>query len=417
MKKTYIMISILVLTIIGLTFSINFEVTAATPYNKIVYFYGETCGGCRELKGLDNNNVVNEDLNYIRMIEDLGIEIIYIEVNATTTVDMIPENVIYDPEELPTVSDLWIGFSTFYGLPADAGHTPHMFAGDTSYLGEDAIIEAFLSGDLQTKAAMELLEVDVEAGLNYNNTKSLLGFLGVLGAGLLDGFNPCAIALLLLFISLLGFTDNKRTLTLVSITYIFTMFLSYFLIGLGLMSVLEAFAQSSHLAIIVSWVIFILVSVLFLFNLYDFFVSKNEDYGKIKNQLPKWVQKMNKRIMKTFTNSMNDTGKKGNTAAVVGLTFVLGLTMSLTEFLCTGQIYLGVLDGVRYFKEFYAYIALFSYNVMFVLPMIVIATISIRNGNIISTSNWVREHMHIIKLLNALLFLGIAIYYAFRIFG
>jgi hypothetical protein len=157
--------------------------------------------------------------------------------------------------------------------------------------------------------------------------------------------------------------------------------------------------------------------VLFLFNLYDFFVSRNEDYGKIKNQLPKWIQKMNKRIMRTFTNAMNDEGSKGNLASVIGLTFVLGLTMSLTEFLCTGQIYLGILDGVRYFQETYAYIALLSYNVMFVLPMIVIAVISIRLKGVGTTSNWIREHMHIIKFLNAMLFLGLAIFYAFRLFG
>ena len=30
---------------------------------------------------------------------------------------------------------------------------------------------------------------------------------------------------------------------------------------------------------------------------YDFIVSRNEDYGKIKNQLPKWIQRFNKKII------------------------------------------------------------------------------------------------------------------------
>lgn len=416
MKKFYIFTAFLSVLIFGVFATTNLSIDAAEPYNKIIYFHSELCEGCRDLKGLKADNSYVEADDYIKKIEDSGIEIIYMDVDKALIVEDIPANVIYDTDKLPTVGDLWDSFSTFYDVPEDKQHTPHMFVGDMSYTGNE-IKAAFDSGELLQKAELEFLEVNVEAGQNYESTKGILGFLGVLGAGLLDGFNPCAIALLLLFISLLGFTDNKKTLILVSVTYIFTMFLTYFLIGLGIMSALESFAQTSSLAIIVSWVIFILVLVLFLFNLYDFFVSKNEDYGKIKNQLPKWVQKMNKRIMKTFTDSMNEEGKKGNTLAVVGLTFVLGVTMSLTEFLCTGQIYLGILDGVRYFKELYAYFALLSYNIMFVLPMIVIAVISIRNGNIITTSNWVREHMHIIKLFNALLFLGIAIYYAFRIFG
>ena len=416
MKKSSIALSLFITLILGIIPSLQIEVTSATPNNKVVYFYSELCDGCRDLKGLQTDNSYVEADDYIKKIQDAGIEIIFMDVDNPIVLEDIPSNVIFESETVPTVGDIWDAFSTFYEVPEDKQHTPHMFVGDTDYSG-DEIKEAWDSGELQSKAELDFLEVDVEAGQNYNKLKGFLGFLGVLGAGLLDGFNPCAIALLLMFISLLGFTDNKRILILVSITYIFTMFITYFLIGVGLLSALEAFAQNSNLAIIVSWVIFILVSILFLFNLYDFIVSKNEDYGKIKNQLPKWVQKMNKRIMRTFTDSMNEKGSKGNTAAVIGLTFVLGLTMSLTEFLCTGQIYLGILDGVRVFDEFYAYFALFSYNVMFVLPMIVIATISIKNGGIMSTSNWVREHMHIIKLFNALLFLGIAIYYAFRIFG
>jgi hypothetical protein len=417
MKKAYILISILSIFFFGYGMSNIISVKSATPNNKVVYFHSEFCDGCRALKGLQSDNSVDESENYIKKIEDAGIEIIYMDVDKALVEADIPDNVIYELDKLPTVGDLWDSFSIFYDVPEDKQHTPSMFVGETHYSGDVEIKAAFDSGELQTNAELDFLEVNVEAGQNYQSTKGFLGFLGVLGAGLLDGFNPCAIALLLMFISLLGFTENKRILIIVSITYIFTMFITYFLIGLGILSALETFAQSSNLALIVSWVIFILVTVLFLFNLYDFFVSRNEEYGKIKNQLPKWVQKMNKRIMKTFTNAMNDEGSKGNLASVIGLTFVLGLTMSLTEFLCTGQIYLGILDGVRYFQETYAYIALLSYNVMFVLPMIIIAVISIRLKGVGTTSNWIRERMHIIKFLNAMLFLGLAIFYAFRLFG
>ena len=414
-SKIAIVLSSILVAISLVTLGVT-EIQAAETNNKVVYFHSETCESCNNLKGIDvqSGNYTEED-DYIKKMTDAGIEIIYMDVDTVGPATTIPENVTIEGDEDPTVNDIWTAFSDAYNGP-DNNHTPHMFVGEKQYYDEE-IKEAWDNGEFQLEAQKDLLPVTATASQNFNELRGFLGFLAVLGAGLLDGFNPCAIALLLLFISLVGFTENKKVLIIVSVTYIATMFLSYFFIGLGLLSALEAFAKTSGLATIVSWIIFILVLIFFIFNMYDFFVSKNEDYGKIKNQLPKWVQKMNKRIMKTFTNVMNDEGGKGNLFGVIALTFVLGLTMSLTEFLCTGQIYLGILDGVRYFQSFYAYFALFAYNVMFVSPMIVIAVIAVKSGSIMSTSNWIREHLHIIKLLNALLFLGIAIYYGFRLFG
>lgn len=430
MKKLTNVFSILMVLLIGFTTVSLMQVNAEDTTDTVVYFYSPSCLGCQSLIGgpfyVDDSETgeintsatgYDQTEDYLKKIKDEGIEIIYINVDTirTSEVHTMPGNVVYEGQE-PLKGDLLSAFSMFYDVPTNERHTPIMFVGDTYYY-EDDISNAVDSGEFFTKAAMGLLEVDVTAGQNYRDIQGFLGFLGVLGAGLLDGFNPCAIALLLMFISIIGFTENKRVLIAVSVTYILTMFLSYFLIGLGLLSVLETFGQTSGLATIVSWVIFILVLIFFAFNLYDYIVTRNQEYGKVKNQLPKWIQRMNKRIMKTFAGAMNSEGEKGNLTGVILLTFVLGVTLSITEFLCTGQIYLGILDGVRYFKEFYAYFALFSYNVMFVLPMIVIAVIAIRQDSIVGVSNWVREHLHIIKLFNALLFLAIAIFYAFRLFG
>ena len=119
---------------------------------------------------------------------------------------------------------------------------------------------------------------------------------------------------------------------------------------------------------------------LFLLNIYDFIVTRNEDYAKIKNQLPKWVQKYNKVIIKKFTGLINDENNKKGIAAVMGLTFILGLTLSVTELVCTGQIYVAIVNTVRYEEVAYAYFLLLSYNIMFIIPLIIIAVVAIR-GN------------------------------------
>ena len=113
---------------------------------------------------------------------------------------------------------------------------------------------------------------------------------------------------------------------------------------------------------------------------------------------------------------INDEDNKKGIAAVMGLTFILGLTLSVTELVCTGQIYVAIVNTVRYEEVAYAYFLLLSYNIMFIIPLVIIAVVAIRGKGVVSTSNFIREHLHIIKLLNALLFLAIAVYFYFRIF-
>ena len=297
-----------------------------------------------------------------------------------------------------------------------------MIVGDTYYT-ESQIKDAIDDGSFFEAAEDEFLVVDVEAGQAYTSKKTIVGFLGVLGAGLLDGFNPCAIALLLMFISLIGFTEDKKLLIVVSITYILTMFVTYFLIGLGALSALQSIVTNSGLDMIMSWFVFVIVLLFFILNVYDFFVTRNEDIfvqanqlAIVKSQLPKWLQRFNKKIMKIFTTQLNEQGEKGKILPVILLTASLGIIMTFTEFICSGVIYYGVIDGIKYFKEFYAYFLIFMFNVMFVMPMVVIAVLAVKSKSIMGVSNWIREHMSTIKLLNSIVFFILLILFAMRLF-
>jgi len=59
---------------------------------------------------------------------------------------------------------------------------------------------------------------------------------------------------------------------------------------------------------------------------------------------------------------------------------------------------------------------LLLYNFMFVLPLIVISVTAIKTKSALSVSNFVREKMHIIKLITALFFLAVALYYVYDLF-
>jgi len=56
---------------------------------------------------------------------------------------------------------------------------------------------------------------------------------------------------------------------------------------------------------------------------------------------------------------------------------------------------------------------LFVYNLIFVLPLIIISFIAIKTQSIIEVSGFMREKLHLIKLFNAIVFLAIFVYYIF----
>lgn len=382
----------------------------------VIYFKETSCRNCAELQGymngLSGDYTASED--YITIMENAGITVIIYDIEANPVID---EYSYIDTEgELVNVTaiDVFAAFNDAYDR--SSGTVPVVFVGDTYFEDADDIKAAYDSGAILALSSDPILDITVEEGQAYEELTGFLGFLLVLGAGLLDGFNPCAIALLLLFISLLGFTDDKRVLILVSVVYIFALFLSYFLIGTFFLNVLEQYASEiSVIGTIINYFVLFLCLFLFLFNLYDYFQARNEEYGKIKNQLPKWLQRYNKKIVKLFTGAMNTDNKQGLVTVLV-ITFLLGITLSVTELVCTGQIYFGILYGIHSMDTGgYAYILLLFYNVMFVMPLIVIAITAVKLKSVVSISNWVREHMATIKLLNALLFFVIFLFFLYRV--
>ena len=399
MKKTKLLIALFLFVM----FSI---ITTKSPINAaertVIYFKEATCLVCSELNGYPDGlgGSYDESEDYIKKLQDQGI---------TVTV----HDIINSSES----SDLYVAYNVAYGIKKANSGVPIIFVGDKYFNDVNEIKEKVIDLTIYELSDDPLLDVVVVEGQVFDNITGIAGYFTVLFAGLLDGFNPCAIAMLLLFVSLLGFSENKRVLILVSITYIFALFISYFLIGTLFLTFLTKFASEAYIINqIIKWFVAILCLFLFFFNLYDFFMTRAQKYGKVKNQLPKWIQRYNKKLIKAFTNLMNDQENKKGLISVLILTFVLGIALSVTELICTGQIYLGILYGIREVGSGYAYFALLSYNLMFVVPLIVIAVVAINGNGIVATSNWIREHLHIIKLFNALLFLTIASYYFFLIF-
>ncbi len=353
------------------------------PSTGIIYFYSPSCEFC----------IATEP--YIMDLKDKdGIEVYFYDVETYGTL-------------LQSLSDI-------YGIPAEKRTVPMVFSGSNWYRTQNYIINNL--DKIKKDSSKPLLKEKINDNDALAQYRGIAGFFLVLFGGLIDGVNPCAMAMLILFISLLvGLSSKKSTLISVSIAYILGLFITYFSLGVFLVNIYRYIGPYiKGLTLYLNIFLFSLSIFLCIFNLYDYFMAKNEKYGQIKNQLPKGIQKFNKKLIKIFTNSLNNK----NIFIVYLIAFALGILISLTEFLCTGQIYLPIALAIATkMGNISSILLLFLYNVMFIVPLIILAIIAIKTQSVISTSDKIREKMHLIKLITGLLFLCIAIYYILKILG
>jgi len=341
-----------------------------------VYFASRYCSDCQRL---EDEGVLDE-----LVADGYSIRIIYLEDDKAAT------QLLYD-------------FQYTYQL--DYGKTiltPILFVGDQHFAGYTGIKQAYLNGDIQLLMdTVPLLIIERAPDANF----SLISFILL---GLVDGINPCAIAMLLLFISLLNFTDNKKTLIKISVIFITAIYLSYFLFGTLLYTSLSKLGQLVPILKIVPWIVIGIAAIVALLNLYDFVMTLLKRYDKVKNQLPSRIQTFNRKLMTRFTAKLEE-----GSFSIYLIAFLVGVVISFTEFLCTGQAYLTAILHLIHFSDhlWRGIILLIIYNFIFILPLVIIAVIAIKTQSIIRVSTFMRKNLHWIKLFNAIIFILLILYY------
>ncbi|MCL7454073.1 MAG: hypothetical protein M8467_13600, partial [Anaerolineae bacterium] len=123
--------------------------------------------------------------------------------------------------------------------------TPMIFVGDDVLIGEEADLENLLATVAKyadTGAERTWDDFDPEEGEQGIVERFMsFGVLTVLGAGLIDGLNPCAFATLVFFISYLAFTGRRgRDILFVGLAFALGVFLTYLLVGVGLLKVIQS---------------------------------------------------------------------------------------------------------------------------------------------------------------------------------
>ena len=194
------------------------------------------------------------------------------------------------------------------------------------------------------------------AALPGNFVETSLPLL-VLSSGLVAGIHPCTIGVLLFFIAFL-FTINRTRLNALKVgaAYILGVFSAYFLIGLGVLKAIS-FPEPHFAAKIAA----ILIIALGVFNIIRFFVPKIRGFG-IPGSSKEWI-----------------SGRVQKASVVSAL--VLGIFVGICSFGCTAGIYLSII-GFLITMPSTGIFYLLVYNIMFVLPLIIILLLT-SNKNVV----------------------------------
>ncbi len=211
----------------------------------------------------------------------------------------------------------------------------------------------------------------------------------VIISGLLDSLNPCAISILLLFVALLFTLKKSRKIILTfGFFYILAIYITYLFIGLGLLKVVHFFHTPHLFAKIAAW----LVIILGILNIKEYFFPdlplKIRIPFKARELASKWAYK-----------------------ASIPASIVLGVLVGICEFPCSGAVYLavvGLLSVKTSFLKGTAYLLI--YNVMFVLPLVLIYLLASNRRITEKMINWQEGQGRKMHLVLAGLMIGLGVF-------
>ncbi len=200
----------------------------------------------------------------------------------------------------------------------------------------------------------------------------------VLVTAAIDSINPCAIGVLILMVSVvLGAGKSTKRLLMIGGVYIASVFTVYLLAGLGLMYYFTTLPLyiTQYIAISVGS----LVIIAGLIEIKDFFW-----YGR-------WFSFS---IPAPFAKKLHKFASNSTIPGVI----LLGAFVSAVELPCTGAPYLAIITLLSQYFDFTAFLMLVLYNIIFVLPLIVILIMVALGIRLYHIKKWKQENRGAMRL-------------------
>ena len=211
--------------------------------------------------------------------------------------------------------------------------------------------------------------------------------------GLVDGFNPCAMWVLLFLISSLIGMENKKRRWIIGITFLLTSALMYLLIMMSWLNIMVSITST----IVIRSIIAIFAVVFGLVNLIKFFKSKEVGCTVVKDSKRK----------KVFDKIRKFTTEKSLLIALVGV-ITLAISVNLIELACSLglPVLFSSILGVNNVTGLSAFIYTLIYILFFLIDDLIVFIIAMWTLKITGISNKYSKYS---KLIGGILMLIIGL--------
>jgi len=215
---------------------------------------------------------------------------------------------------------------------------------------------------------------------------------------LVDGFNPCNMFVLTCLLALLISTSHSRQrLYVVALSFVFMVFIFYYVFMAAWLNVFKYIGFIAPLRIGIA-VIALIAGMINCKELFFF-----------KKGISLTIQDKHKGPLMSKIQGMKEVIANGSFPLLITSSLGLAALASLVELPCTAGfpiIYTGVLSGKGLDSTFVYYFYLFLYNVVYVLPLLVIILLFI---NTFRARQITQRQMEIIKFIGGIIMILLGI--------
>ncbi len=368
------------LIVIALLFS--FSVNAKEKVT-LYFFHGDGCPHCaeeqtdliEELKKDETINVVEIEVWH----DNENKELLEKVINAYGTRSGVPYNVIGDT----TI----IGYSEANGEKIKRAinyYKEHDYTDEIQKIknGEKVKINDQFSKEEEKTDEEQTIDVPIIGKINLKNISIMSAAVLI---GLVDGFNPCAMwVLLFLITTLISLKDRKRLILLGSI-FLLTSGFVYFLIMFSWLNIVVSVSTS----LVFRFLIAIFAIVAGIYNLYNFYKGLKSDDGC--EVIDKKKRKDIFKKIKKFTH------EKSLLLAILGI-MLLAVSVNIVELLCSAGLplvfsellLLNNITGVKAIGYDLVYI------IFFLLDDFIVFIIALKTLDVVGVSTKFNKYSHLI---------------------
>lgn len=366
----------------------------------VVYVYVTACESCAKVEDILNNlpEQIKVQTKKGEVISAVNVEKIELSENLSQVQKLFETCQV--PEEDRITPIIFVGENYLAGVQKIEEHLYSWLSEGKGFLPEGSLLDENIAKaeDDSILAEDEVKSDIVLSGDDGEVDFGVLNWVSVFAAGLVGGLNPCALSMLLLFLTtLLSVDKNPRKYAGV---FLSSKFVVYLLIGTVFYNAFRVW-NPTWLPLAVRWLLTGLGSAMIILNVSDAAAAYQEQYGKIRNQLPVGIRSF---LHGKIKNVLNGSFLM---PAVMGL----GVMVALSEFLCAGQVYLATLLSAVQTAPGSAYwlLLLMLYCIAFLVPSIAVCVLVTGKHSIFVVSAWLTKKMTLIKLLTAVMIAALII--------